>query len=126
MQTLTESAKMWMARLGLVTIFGLAVVAAVFLSAVFFAVFLVLAVIGSVIFWWQTRRLRQRAAEVQRVYEEEQEFHSRGELLEAEYRVEERREQTPGYDPDTNADDSSSTVDLNKQRPASPHSGKKQ
>ena len=122
MQTLTESAKMWMARLGLVSIFGLAIVAAVFLSAVFFAVFLILAVIGSVIFWWQTRHLRQRAAEVQRAYEEEQEFHSRGELLEVEYRVEETREEPSSYDDD----DYSSTVDINKPRASNHQSGEKQ
>lgn len=124
MQTLTESAKMWMARLGLVSVFGLAVVAAVFLSAVFFAVFLVLAVIGSLVFWWQTRRLRQRAAEVQAAYEEEQEFHSRGEVLEVEYRIEETREQAPGYGAD--ADDKSPEVDLSKQRTANRQSGEKQ
>ena len=124
MQTLTESAKMWIARLGLFSIFGLAIVAAVFLSAIFFAVFLVLAVIGSAIFWWQTRDLRQRAADMQRVYEEEQEFHSRGDLLEVEYHVEETTGQAPGYDADV--DDSFAEVDLNKQRRSNRQSGEKQ
>jgi len=50
----------WLARLGLALIFTLTLIAAVALSAVFFALFVVLALAGGSWLWWQRWRLSRR------------------------------------------------------------------
>ena len=95
MNAVTQSAKVWMARLGLASVFGLAIIAALFLSAFFFALLLVLAAIGSLVFWWKTRGMRKRAAAVQREFEEQQAF-AKGNIIEAEYRVEQQQDSADG------------------------------
>lgn len=51
----------WPARLGVVAVMVLSVGAAVVLSAVFFALFLVLGLVASGWLWWQNRRLQREA-----------------------------------------------------------------
>lgn len=70
----------WPARLGVVAVMVLSVGAAVVLSAVFFALFLVLGLVASGWLWWQNRRL-QREARTQFV-EAEYEVVAEAELLE--------------------------------------------
>lgn len=65
----------WPARLGLVLVFTLALAAGVVLSAAFFALFLVLALVGSVWLWWQRRRLRRQGRR------------QGGDIIEVEYEV---------------------------------------
>lgn len=55
----------WLTRLALLLITALALVAAIVLSALFFALFLVLALIGGGWLWWQHRRLRRQAKQQQ-------------------------------------------------------------
>jgi len=53
----------WLARLGLSAGFVLAIAAGVVLSAVFFALFSVMALVFGGWLWWQTRRLRRQQRE---------------------------------------------------------------
>lgn len=62
----------WPARLGLTSMLVLGAAATVVLSAVFFALFIVLGVVASGWLWWQGRRLRQQ---------------TRSQYVEAEYEV---------------------------------------
>ena len=91
MNAVTKGAKVWLARLGLASVFTLAVFAALFLSAFFFALLLGLAAVGSLVFWWKTRDIRKHAADMQREFEEQQMF-ARGNIIEAEYRVEKQQD----------------------------------
>lgn len=62
----------WPARLGLTAVLVVGAAATVVLSAVFFALFVVLGIVASGWLWWQGRRLRQ---------------HTRKQYVEAEYEV---------------------------------------
>ncbi len=66
----------WLARLGLSVVFVFAIAAGVVLSAVFFALFLVLALVFGGWLWWQTRRLRRQHREtfIEADYEVETEY----------------------------------------------------
>ena len=65
----------WLKHLGLALVFVLAVLAAITLSAVFFAIFSVLALILGVWLWWQSRHLRRQLREQEEA------------ILEVEYEV---------------------------------------
>jgi uncharacterized membrane protein (UPF0182 family) len=69
----------WLARIGFTLILTLALVAAVALSAVFFALFVVLGLIGGVWLWWQRRRFYKQMRAGQ------------GDIIEAEYEILEDR-----------------------------------
>lgn len=60
--TLSSKARDWLMRVVLAVLFVLALVAGLFLSALLFTLFFALALVGAVLFWWQGRRLRRRAA----------------------------------------------------------------
>jgi type IV secretory pathway TraG/TraD family ATPase VirD4 len=66
----------WLTRLGLSVMFVLAVAAGVVLSAVFVALFLVVALVFGGWLWWQTRRLRRQQGEtfIEADYEVESEY----------------------------------------------------
>lgn len=53
----------WLARLGMTLALILILAAGIALSAVFFAVFAVLAIVWGGWFWWQTRHLRRQMRE---------------------------------------------------------------
>jgi hypothetical protein len=53
----------WLARLGMTLALVLILAAGIALSAVFFAVFAVLAMVWGSWFWWQTRHLRRQMRE---------------------------------------------------------------
>lgn len=65
----------WLNRLILLLIASLALVTGIVLSALFFALFLVLALIGGGWLWWQRRHLRRQAKREQ------------AEFIETEYEV---------------------------------------
>ncbi len=69
----------WLARIGFALILTLTLVAAVALSAVFFALFVVLGLIGAGWLWWQRRRLYKQARAGQ------------GDIIEVEYEILEDR-----------------------------------
>lgn len=60
MNTYPYNPPSWLARLGLALIFTLTLITAVALSAVFFALFVVLALAGGGWLWWQRWRLSRR------------------------------------------------------------------
>ncbi len=60
MNTYPYNSPSWLARLGLALIFTLTLIAAVALSAVFFALFVILALAGGGWLWWQRWRLSRR------------------------------------------------------------------
>lgn len=65
----------WLARIGFTLILALVLVAAVALSAVFFALFVVLGLIGAAWLWWQRRRLQKQMRTGQ------------GDIIEVEYEI---------------------------------------
>jgi membrane protein implicated in regulation of membrane protease activity len=71
----TRGPRSWLARIGFALTLILAILAGIALSAVLFAVIAVLALVGGVWFWWQTRHLRKQMREQQE------------EILDAEYEV---------------------------------------
>ena len=75
MNTYPYNPPSWLARLGLALIFTLTLIAAVALSAVFFALFVVLALAGGGWLWWQRWRLSRRMRS------------AHGDIIEVEYEV---------------------------------------
>jgi hypothetical protein len=69
----------WLARIGFTLILTLTLIAAVALSAVFFALFVVLGLIGAGWLWWQRRRLYKQMRTGQ------------GDIIEVEYEILEDR-----------------------------------
>lgn len=93
MNRLLEYRPSWLTRLGLSLGFILMLTAGVILSAVFFALFLVVALVAGGWLWWQTRRLRQQIREP---IEADYTVESRHDPIEGEYLVlEDRRQNTP-------------------------------
>ncbi len=76
----------WLSRLVMTLILSLALVAGIFLSAIFFALFMVVALIGIVWFWWQSRKLRHKKTGRNKVD---------GDIVEVEYQVLEERHSFP-------------------------------
>ena len=80
----------WLARLSMTLAMVLTLAAGIALSAVFFAVFVVVAVVWGGWFWWQTRHLhrqmREQGGDIQRA-----------DIIDVEYQVLEDHS-TPKYD----------------------------
>ena len=76
----------WLSRLVMALTLSLALVAGIFLSAIFFALFMVLALIGIVWFWWQNRKLRHKKTNRSTID---------GDIVEVEYQVLEEHHSYP-------------------------------
>lgn len=89
MQAQMQTLKQWMIRAGAVAVLALALVAGLALSALFFAFFLVIALVGAVVVWWQGRGQRTR---------QPSSSSSKGQIIEVEYHVvDSDRERNPQH-----------------------------
>ncbi len=83
----------WLTRISVSITVVLILVAGIALSAVFFALFLVLALVGGIWFWWKTRHLRREVRKRQSEFEadfqrrSQEDFQGSKDFIETEYQV---------------------------------------